>query len=134
LNVGFFFFLLVFCLSLFLSSLLSLFLSLSPLRSISLCLFIVLFFSLGLIYLWVFRNRVLSLVIDNGSWRSKAGMGGDEAPRAVFPSIVGRPRTQTIILGSGNKDFYTGNEAQHVQGILQLHYLIEQRSLTIGMR
>ena len=30
------------------------------------------------------------VVIDNGSGMIKAGFGGDDAPRAVFPSIVGR--------------------------------------------
>jgi len=29
-------------------------------------------------------------VCDNGSGMVKAGMAGDDAPRAVFPSIVGR--------------------------------------------
>lgn len=33
-----------------------------------------------------------ALVIDNGSGMCKAGFAGDDAPRAVFPSIIGRPR------------------------------------------
>ncbi|CDY65255.1 BnaA04g29020D [Brassica napus] len=32
------------------------------------------------------------LVCDNGTGMVKAGFAGDDAPRAVFPSIVGRPR------------------------------------------
>lgn len=32
------------------------------------------------------------VVIDNGSGLSKAGFAGDDAPRVVFPSIVGRQR------------------------------------------
>ena len=32
---------------------------------------------------------VAALVIDNGSGMCKAGFAGDDAPRAVFPSIVG---------------------------------------------
>jgi len=39
-------------------------------------------------------DDVAPLVIDNGSGMCKAGFGGDDAPRAVFPSIVGRPRHQ----------------------------------------
>ena len=35
-----------------------------------------------------------ALVIDNGSGMCKAGFAGDDAPRCVFPSIVGRPRHQ----------------------------------------
>jgi len=39
-------------------------------------------------------DEVAALVIDNGSGMCKAGFAGDDAPRAVFPSIVGRPRHQ----------------------------------------
>jgi len=34
------------------------------------------------------------LVIDNGTGMCKAGFAGEDAPRAIFPSIVGRPRFQ----------------------------------------
>lgn len=37
---------------------------------------------------------IAALVVDNGSGMCKAGFAGDDAPRAVFPSIVGRPRHQ----------------------------------------
>ena len=37
-----------------------------------------------------------ALVVDNGSGMCKAGFAGDDAPRAVFPSIVGRPRHQVL--------------------------------------
>jgi len=39
-------------------------------------------------------DEIAALVIDNGSGMCKAGFAGDDAPRAVFPSIVGRPRHQ----------------------------------------
>ncbi|VEL31096.1 unnamed protein product [Protopolystoma xenopodis] len=39
-------------------------------------------------------EEVQALVVDNGSGMCKAGFAGDDAPRAVFPSIVGRPRHQ----------------------------------------
>lgn len=35
---------------------------------------------------------------DNGSGMVKAGFAGDDAPRAVFPSIVGRPRHQGVMV------------------------------------
>ena len=41
-------------------------------------------------------DDVAALVIDNGSGMCKAGFAGDDAPRAVFPSIVGRPRHQVL--------------------------------------
>lgn len=42
-------------------------------------------------------DEVAAIVIDNGSGMCKAGFAGDDAPRAVFPSIVGRPRHQVSI-------------------------------------
>ena len=43
-------------------------------------------------------DEVAALVVDNGSGMCKAGFAGDDAPRAVFPSIVGRPRHQVLNL------------------------------------
>lgn len=43
------------------------------------------------------EDDVAALVVDNGSGMCKAGFAGDDAPRAVFPSIVGRPRHQVSI-------------------------------------
>ena len=45
-------------------------------------------------------DHVAALVVDNGSGMVKAGFAGDDAPRAVFPSIVGRPRYQ-VKAGAG---------------------------------
>ncbi len=32
------------------------------------------------------------LVVDNGSGVVKAGFSGEDGPRSIFPSIIGRPR------------------------------------------
>ena len=71
-------------------------------------------------------DAVAAVVIDNGSGMCKAGFAGDGIPRAVFPSMVGRP----VKLRLGQKDFYVGDDAQCKRYLLSLKYPIQHGIVT----
>jgi actin-related protein len=71
-------------------------------------------------------DDVVAIVIDNGSSLCKAGFAGDDAPRAVFPAIVGRHHHAAL----GQQDFYVGDDAQCNRDLLTLSYPIEHGIVT----
>ena len=61
-----------------------------------------------------------TIVVDNGSSLIKAGFSGEEAPKAIFPSIVGRPKNIAALVGVESKDAYVGEYALSKRGILNI--------------
>jgi actin len=55
---------------------------------------------------------ITALVLENGSGMIKAGFAGDDAPRAVFPSLTARRlQGNTDPVGFGQKDVFVGYDA-----------------------
>lgn len=72
-----------------------------------------------------------ALVIDNGSAMIKAGFAGEDAPVAIFPSVVARPKVRSTMVGAENKDvYYVGKETQCKRGVFKLNYPIRHGIVT----
>lgn len=69
------------------------------------------------------EEEVTAIVIDNGSGSIKAGFAGDDVPRSVFPTTVGRLRTPSIM--HDQKEVYVGEEAMQKKHLLKLESPIE---------
>ena len=68
-------------------------------------------------------DDVAALVVDNGSGMCKAGFAGDDSPRTIFPSIVGRPAAYT-------NNIYVGDEAWSRHSTLNIQHPIEHGFIT----
>ena len=66
-----------------------------------------------------------NIVIDNGSGVIKAGFAGDDAPRSVFSTVVGRPKVPGIMVGLDQNEVYVGEEAMQKRGVLRFGHPIE---------
>ncbi|KAJ3426420.1 actin indirect flight muscle-related [Anaeramoeba flamelloides] len=66
------------------------------------------------------------IVIDNGSGYIKSGFAGDDAPKCIMPSIIGRPRNQETT----SDICIVGTEAFEKREYLSLKYPIEHGIVT----
>lgn len=75
-------------------------------------------------------SKSAAVVIDNGSGRCKAGLAGEDAPKAVFPAVVGRPKAKGVMIGAGTKEEYIGDAAMARRGVLLIKYPLEHGIVT----
>lgn len=74
--------------------------------------------------------EISAAVIDNGSGFCKAGLAGEDAPKSVFPSVVGKPKMQGLLVGTDQREAYVGDEAIYKRGVLNLYHPIEHGLVT----
>ena len=67
-----------------------------------------------------------NIIIDNGTSYCKAGLSGEEGPRAVFPSYVGYPKYSSGMKRGDEKEFFVGADAESKRGVLKINYPIEK--------
>ncbi|CAJ1987186.1 actin-like protein [Leishmania donovani] len=65
-----------------------------------------------------------AVVLDCGSFHSRAGFGGEKGPRLDVPTLVGYPRHRSIAMAAGMNEQEVGEEALLKQGILDVHHPI----------
>ncbi|XP_026192052.1 alpha-centractin [Cyclospora cayetanensis] len=75
---------------------------------------------MGSVFEEVIANQ--PLVLDNGTGIIKTGFAGDDAPKALCPSFVGRPKHKRVMAGAAEGDVFVGPKAEALRGLLRLSY------------
>ncbi|CAD8090613.1 unnamed protein product [Paramecium sonneborni] len=70
------------------------------------------------------------VVIDNGSGYIKAGISGDDAPRATIQTVLGKPKQPGQMVGMDQKDTYIGDEVNSKLEVLNVTYPIDHGIIT----
>lgn len=89
-------------------------LSFSSIHFVFLCMFCwsCYFFHFFFLFFCFFFCFAEPVVFDNGSGVLKAGFAGDDRPKSVFPSFVGRPKHTKVMAGVLEGDFFVGDRAE----------------------
>ena len=79
---------------------------------------------------WGMCENIQALVVDIGSHLCRAGFAGDDVPRVIFPSVIGRPYIVNGSVSMGCKPIYVGDDAASRRGVLSLSYPIQRGIVT----
>ena len=71
--------------------------------------------------------------MDNGSWWTKAGFGGEDEPRSVFRTLASVPYQGVLVVRSRKRQ-YIGDECLANRGILTLQYPVQRGIITNWIR
>ncbi|KAF1987399.1 Actin/actin-like protein [Aulographum hederae CBS 113979] len=77
-------------------------------------------------------SRLLNacIVLDNGSGTIRAGYAGQDLPKCYFPSYVGRPKHTRALAGALEGEYFIGEKAQELRGLLKIEYPLEHGIVT----
>lgn len=72
------------------------------------------------------------IVLDNGTGLTKNGFAGEDQPRSVWPTCIGYPKYTSIMTDVEHytREYYIGEEALNLRGVLRLVYPIEHGVVT----
>lgn len=70
------------------------------------------------------------VVIDNGSGSSRSGFAGEDAPRSIFPSVVGGHKEGMTHFIATNSGSFVGDQAVSLSKVLSLRHPIERGVVT----
>lgn len=80
------------------------------------------------------QNEVFgkAIVLDNGTGISKNGYAGEDQPRSVFPTVIGKPKYGNIMpeVKDYAREWYIGQEAMELKGIMRLQFPINHGQIT----
>jgi len=73
-----------------------------------------------------------AIVLDNGTGISKNGYAGEDQPRSVFPTVLGRPKYGNIMpeVKDYAREWYIGQEAMELKGVMLLQFPISHGQIT----
>ena len=78
-------------------------------------------------------NNSVPIIIDNGTSRLRVGFANEDTPRALVPSVIGRPRVGQTAMAVGVEDGeagYIGEEALSRKSVLDVTCPIEKGIVT----
>lgn len=70
------------------------------------------------------------VLFDCGTSIVRAGFAGDDSPRCVFPTLVGKPLDLSKMPEYGEKKFYVGREIQEISELWSIQRPIERGVIT----